>query len=334
MNLLVIGGTLFLGRHAVDIALARGHAVTLFNRGRRAAVFEGRVEQVRGDRNEPAELERLRGRRFDAVIDTCGYRPAQVASLAHVLGPELPHLVFVSSVSAVAAFPPRTPFDETAPVAQGDDGYGPLKARCEQAAQAAWGEGAAIVRPGLIVGPHDPTGRFAYWPQRLVDAADGAPVLAPGRPGRPVQVIDVRDLAAFCIDLAEHRRGGLFHAVGPRVPMAELLEACARAAGTRPTLAWRSDASLLDHGVAPWTGLPLWIPEDDPELGGMLLSDNRRAAGAGLVCRPLLETARATLEWLRAGGDTAAPSPARAHPIDRAQERAVLAATPPPEETP
>lgn len=328
MKLLVIGGTLFLGRHAVEIALARGHEVTLFNRGRRPAVFDGRVEQVQGDRNEAADLARLRGRRFDAVLDTCGYRPAQVAALAEALGPEPPHLVFVSSISAVAAFPPHAPYDETAPVASGDEGYGPLKARCEEAVRAAWGEsGAAVVRPGLIVGPHDPTNRFTHWPRRLAEAADGEPVLAPGRPERPVQLIDVRDLAAFCIDLAERRQSGCFHAIGPRAPMRDLLEACAQAAGTRPTLAWRGDATLLRQGVAPWTGLPLWIPEDEPMLGGMLLSDNARAVAAGLACRPWVETARDTLAWVRAGGDTAPPSPARATPIDRAQERAVLNAS-------
>lgn len=326
MKLLVVGGTLFLGRHVVEAALARGHEVTLFNRGSRPALFAGRVEQVQGNRNEAADLARLRGRAFDAAIDTCGYRPAQVEALAGVLGASVPHMVFVSSISVLASFPPRTPFDESAPMAAGDEGYGPLKARCEDALHAAWPGRAAVVRPGLIVGPHDPTGRFSYWPQRVADAADGEPVLAPGRPERPVQLIDARDLSAFCIDLAEQRRSGVFHAVDRPLPMAALLDACAAAAATRPTFVWRSDATLLRAGVAPWTGLPLWLPEDDAQHGGMLLGDNTRARSAGLACRPLVETARDTLAWLRAGGDGAPPSPARAVTIDRARERALLSA--------
>jgi 2'-hydroxyisoflavone reductase len=294
MNLLVLGGTVFLGRHVVDAAWAAGHRVAVFNRGRKAVAWPGPVEALVGDRD--GDTSALSGRTFDAVIDCSGYRPAQIASVAASLGPRLPHWVFVSSISVVARFPPGQAHDETAPVTTQATGYGGEKARAEEALRALV-PGAAIVRPGLIVGRHDPTGRFAYWPWRL---AQGGTVLAPGRPERPVQVIDARDLAAFCVHLAGTRQAGTFNAVGPPVPMRTLLETCRAAAGTDAGFVWRADADLLAAGVAPWTGLPLWIPEGDPEHGGMLLARNDRAVAAGLRVRPLAETVDDVLAALRA----------------------------------
>ncbi|HEX6704401.1 MAG TPA: NAD-dependent epimerase/dehydratase family protein [Albitalea sp.] len=295
MNLLVLGGTVFLGRHVVEAALAAGHRVSLFNRGRRTVAFPGAVEALVGDRD--ADTSALRGRTFDAVIDCSGYRPSQIASVAASLQPHLPHWVFVSSISVVARFPPGRSHDETAAVTTQDTGYGGEKARAEEALRALCPDRAAIVRPGLIVGRHDPTGRFAYWPWRL---AQGGTVLAPGRPERPVQVIDARDLATWCVSLAETRHSGTFNAVGPPMSMRSLLETCRDVAGSDAHLVWRSDAELLAAGVTPWTGLPLWIPEDDPDFGGMLLARSDRAVAAGLRTRPMADTVADVLDALRA----------------------------------
>ncbi len=293
MKVLVLGGTVFLGRHVVQAALDRGHDVAILTRGLHGrALFPG-VERLVGDRD--ADLGALRGRRFDAVIDCSGYTPAQLRRAAGALEGE-PHYLFVSSISAYAAFAPDVSYDETAPLAQGDVGYGASKARSEEAIAAALPGRVAIVRPGLIVGPHDPSGRFTYWPVRV---ARGGEVLAPGRPARPVQFIDARDLAAWCVRLAETRATGAFNAIGPRLPMAELLDACRAATGSDARFTWIGDEALLALGVAPWTGLPLWLPESDPAFGGMMLADLARARAAGLVTRGVHETIVDTLAWSR-----------------------------------
>ncbi|MDH0862911.1 NAD-dependent epimerase/dehydratase family protein [Mitsuaria sp. GD03876] len=293
MHLLILGGTVFLGRHVIDAALARGHTVTMLNRGRHGPGLFPEVERLVGDRD--GDMSALRGRVFDAVIDCSAFNPGQVERTVAALDTGSPHVVLVSSISAHGTFPPHRTFDESAPLMAGHEGYGPLKARAEEALANALPDRHAVVRPGLIVGPHDPTGRFTYWPTRV---ARGGKVLAPGRPERPVQVIDARDLAAFCIALAEARVTGAFNAVGPRLPMQALLDACVQAApGTDARFTWMPDAQLLVLGVAPWTGLPLWLPEDDPQHGGMLLGDNARAVAAGLRPRPLAETVADTLAW-------------------------------------
>jgi len=294
MNLLVLGGTVFLGRHIVEHALAAGHAVTLLNRGRRSAGLFAEAEHLVGDRD--GELSALHGRNFDAVIDCCGYTAAQMQRAAQALGDGAGQYVFVSSISVRASFPPGQRFGEDGALLDGHEGYGAGKARAEEAIAAALPGRVTIVRPGLIVGPHDPTGRFSYWPDRV---ARGGEVLAPGRPERPVQWIDVRDLAAWCLQLAEQRTAGTFNAIGPNVSMHELLDACRAASGSDARFTWIDDATLLAAEVAPWSGLPLWIPESDAGFGGMLLADNTRAVAAGLRCRSAQDTARDTLAWLR-----------------------------------
>ena len=296
MRLLILGGTVFLGRHVIDAALARGHAVSMLNRGRHGPGLFPEVERLIGDRD--GDMSALRGRAFDAVIDCTAFNPAQIERTLAALDTGTPHVVLVSSISAYGVFPPHRVFDESTPLADGNTGYGPLKARAEEALVRTLPDRHAIVRPGLIVGPHDPTGRFTYWPTRV---ARGGEVLAPGRPERPVQVIDVRDLAAFCVTLAESRATGAFNAVGPRLPMKALLDACVQAAPSSDArFSWKPDTLLLVLGVAPWTGLPLWLPEEDPAVGGMLLGDAARAVAAGLTTRPIQETAAATLAWARA----------------------------------
>lgn len=212
------------------------------------------------------------------------------------------HYVFVSTVSVYARFAPGCHFDETAAVTTAADGYGGAKARAEETLEAALPGRVSILRPGLIVGPFDPTGRFTYWPLRL---ARGGRVLAPGRPDRPVQLIDARDLAQWCVQLALQAKPGVLHGVGPTASMADLLHACQQAGGNAAELVWRDDAALLDAKVVPWSGLPLWIPEADPDFGGMLLANGQRAIDAGLRTRPWLDTARDTLAWAREAGASA-----------------------------
>ena len=322
MKVLVLGGTLFLGRHVVEAALARGHEVVLFNRGRLNPYLFPQIEKLRGDRD--GDLAALRDRRFEAVIDPSGYRPEQVRAVTDVLGGAIAHYVFISSISAYQEFPPHRSFDEDAPLAEGDEGYGALKARCEDMLEETLPGRVARVRPGLIVGPHDPTDRFTYWPRRV---ARGGNVLAPGRPERAVQLVDVRDLADWCVRLAEHNRVGVFNAVGPRstLTMGRLLEDCAAVTEGPARFMWVPDEYLLAAGVKPWTELPLWIPESDSRVGGMLLADNRRAMAAGLTFRPLTDTIRATLEWDRREGAHGHDAPIRVTPIGPEREVELLA---------
>lgn len=321
MRLLVIGGTRFVGRHLVEAALARGDAVTLFNRGRSGPAPAG-VAQRTGDRR--GDLSALAGGHWDAVVDTCGYLPREVAAMAAVLRGRVGRYLFVSSVSVYAATAVGNTEDDALATTDDPDtevvdgrSYGPLKALCEAALQAALGAQATVVRPGLIVGPHDPTQRFTYWPARLARAAvDGAPVLAPGRPDAPVQWIDARDLAAFLLRLIDDDRGGVFNAVGEPVTMSALLQACARAAGVQPALRWVDMATLQARGLQPWTDLPLALP-DDAEHAGFMRTDATRARAAGLQTRPLAQTVADTLAWWRAlppsaqGFDRAGLSPER-----------------------
>jgi 2'-hydroxyisoflavone reductase len=320
MRLLVIGGTRFVGRHLVDAALARGDAVTLFNRGQSGSAPAG-AEQRIGDRR--GDLSALAEGEWDAVVDTCGYLPREVAAMAAALRGRVGRYVFVSSVSVYASTSAGNTEDD--PLATIDDPdtevvdgrtYGALKARCEAALTDALGARATVVRPGLIVGPHDPTQRFTWWPARLARAADGEPVLAPGRPDAPVQWIDARDLAAFLLRLIDDDRGGVFNAVGEPVTMAALLQACAEAAGVRPDLQWVDMATLQARGLQPWSDLPLALP-DDAGHAGFMRTVAARARAAGLQTRPLMKTVVDTLAWWRSlppavqAFDRAGLSPAR-----------------------
>jgi 2'-hydroxyisoflavone reductase len=297
MKFLVLGGSVFVGRHVVEAALAAGHEVTVFNRGSRPLPFGDAVQALHGDRNRDADLAALRGVPADAVIDCCGYTPAQVQASTAALA-RVPFHVFVSTISVFERFAPGVEWDESLPRSAATEGYGGLKARAEDALIAALPGRAAVVRPGLVAGPWDPTGRFTWWPLRV---ARGGELLAPGRPQRPVQFIDARDLGAFCVRLAESRCAGTFNALGDMQPMQALLDTCREAAGSVDARwAWRSDDTLLGAGVVPWSGLPLWIPEHDPTHGGMLLGRNQRARAAGLRPRPWLDTVRDTLHWAQA----------------------------------
>lgn len=331
MRLLVLGGTVFLGRHLVSAALAAGHQVTLFNRGRTdPGLFPG-LETLIGDRD--GGLAPLGGRTWDAVLDTCGFVPRVVADSARALAGAVGHYCFVSSVSVYAE--PMTPgADEEAPLAPlaepatetlDAETYGPLKAACESAVLEALPGRASVVRPGLIVGPHDPTGRFGYWPLRV---HRGGEVLAPGPAGAPVQFIDVRDLAEWMIRLVGEGMSGTFNATGPATPltMRGLVEACRGVAAPGTRVTWVHGSFLIEQGVRPWTDLPLWLP---PSMHALSQLDSGRAVARGLTFRPLADTVRDTLEW-----ELATPPEARRWkpripmpgPLDPERESELLAA--------
>ena len=315
MKLLIIGGTRFVGRHLVAAALERGHEATLFNRGTQPSPFAD-VETISGDRNR--DLDKLQGRRWDAVIDTCGYLPRAVKAAAEMLSGSVERYVFISSQSAYADV--SVPgVDETAPLRtltseQLDrayaidtagqpsygDLYGGLKALCEQAAEQAMPDRVLIVRPGLIVGPYDYTDRFTYWALRV---ARGGEVLAPGRPARPVQFIDARDLAEWIVAMTERGATGAYNA--NRSPnsltMHDVLDECKSISNSDAVFTWASEAFLREENVAAWTEMPLWLPEEEaPQLQGFMFINCDKALAAGLRIRPLSDTINDTLTWARA----------------------------------
>ncbi len=303
MRILILGGTVFVGRALTEAALEAKHTVTHINRGK-TSVPDPRLETLLADRTDEAALRRaVEGRRWDAVMDTSGYLPQVVRRSVDALRERTPLYVFVSTISvytgpefgedgAVAAPPDPLP---DAPV---PEHYGALKAMCESVVRAGFGARALIVRPGLIAGPNDPTDRFTYWPVRM---ARGGVVLSPGRPRRALQFIDVRDLAQWMVRLAARGEGGVFNATGPArsTTMREFLAACRDVAANDASLQWADDAFLLAQTVAPWSEMPLWVPETDDANNGFLDVPIGRARLAGLTFRPMAETIRDTLEWHR-----------------------------------
>jgi len=302
-KILILGGTGFLGPALVEVARPRGHTLTLFNRGKTAPHLFPDVEKLQGDRD--GNLKALEGRKWDAVIDTSGYVPRIVRASAELLAPNVEQYLFVSTISVYKDMS-QPGIEESAPVATVEDEktediskhYGALKARSEKAAEAAMPGRATIVRPGLIVGPGDPTDRFTYWPVRV---ARGGEVLAPGDGQDPVQFIDVKDLATFILGLVERKVTGVFNATGPvqTLHMHQLLEGCKRANGGDATFTWASAEFLEEQKVAPWMQMPVWIPRSDKETGGIGRVSNARAVERGLTFRPLEDTARDTLAWFK-----------------------------------
>jgi len=304
MKVLILGGTVFLGRHLVEAALARGHELTLFNRGQHHADLFPDVDKLRGDRD--GDLGALQGGAWDVVIDTCGYVPRIVRASAELLAGAVKQYIFVSSISVYADFG-TAGIDESAPVGMLPDAtteevtgesYGPLKALCEQAAEAAMPGRVLHVRPGLIVGPHDPTDRFTYWVHRV---AQGGEVLAPGTPQGKVQVIDARDLATWIVRMAETTQTGVFNATGPdyQLTMGDFFETCRTVSSSDAHLTWVDDDFLVEAGVGPWIEIPLWIPASDSDTSGLLDISIGKAVATGLQFRPIAETVRDTLVWDR-----------------------------------
>jgi len=334
--LLVIGGTSFLGRAAVEDALSRGWSVTTFNRGKSGPDAEG-VEALRGDRDDDAALARLAGRSFDVVVDTCGFVPRTVGKSVRALAASGAHYVFVSSISATTTWPGEPTPDgvdgQDCPSDAGpDDGdYGKLKAGCERAVTEVFGERSTIARAGLILGPHENVGRLPAW---LIRMNRGGEVLAPGDPDVPTQLVDVRDLARFLLDCGEHGTSGTFNATAPPASSTygELLQHCVDVTGGRARLTWVADDLLLEHEVEPWTELPLWMPPgQDGDAVWAAATDRTQAAG--MRNRPLRETVADTWAWLEPllrSGEGAPPLPDRdyvkANGIDPAKEAGILAA--------
>ncbi|MCK4872521.1 MAG: NAD-dependent epimerase/dehydratase family protein [Phycisphaerales bacterium] len=306
LKLLILGGTGFLGPHTVNRAIARGHEMTLFNRGKSNTHLFPDLEKLRGDRHD--DLKALEGRSWDAVIDTSGYVPRHVEATASLLADSVKQYVFISSCS-VYADTSKIGMDETAPVIELDEHiveqvktmresfayYGGMKALCEQAAEAAMPGRATNIRPGLIVGPRDTSGRYTYWPVRI---DRGGEVLAPGDGSDPVQYIDVRDLAEWIIKVIEDGTTGIFNAVGPKHPltMAELLYGIQGVTTSDAKLTWVDTEFLNEHGVAPWSHMPVWIPPVDG-YEGFHTTSIARAVAAGLSFRSVAVTAQDTLDW-------------------------------------
>jgi len=327
VRLLLIGGTRFVGRHAVVEAVARGHEVTVFHRGDSEPTDPGfpDVEHRHGDRD--TGLDALAGGRWDAVLDTCGYVPRVVRRGLEALAGSVDSYAFVSSLSAYSEDLGPGTTEETPAVAPDDDGeeitetsYGPMKVACERAVAAAFPGRATIVRPGFIVGPNDAQDRFASWVRR---ADEGGPILAPEPADLAVQLVDARDLATFSIDLVERTADGIWNVTGPdrTLTMGELLETCVRVAGSDATLTWVDgdwlrERKLNEPGEHGWEQLPYWYPE----LPGFSAFDVRKAIGDGLRFRPLAETVADTLAWDRARDRTA---PLNAG-IERSRELALL----------
>jgi 2'-hydroxyisoflavone reductase len=304
VKLLILGGTIFLGRHIVQSALERGHEVTLFNRGRTGADLFPSVEKLHGDRD--GGLGALRGRRWDCVIDTSGYLPRLVRESAEFLKNATSHYTFISTISVYADRQPlgidengllQTLKDETTEEITAET-YGGLKVLCEQAVESVMPNRNLLVRLGLLIGPHDPTGRFTYWVKRM---AAGSEVLAPAPASRTVQFIDARDAASWIVRMSEEQALGPINVTGPTMAMGDCLSTCAQALGSHAHVTWVDEAFLIERGVQPWSGLPLWTPPDGSSIFAI---QTQKAKERGLTCRPLAESVADTFQWASSAGDS------------------------------
>jgi len=298
MKILVIGGTRFVGRHFVEAALANGHEITLFNRGQSNADLFPNVENLQGDRTSDEGLAVLKGKHWDAVVDTCGYVPGVVRKSAELLKDAVGIYLFISTISVYDdIMQPRA--DENAklqtladPTVEEvtNETYGGLKVLCEQVVNDIYGDRALQVRPGMIVGPFDPTDRYTYWDVR---AAHGGEILAPGAPDRPVQMIDGRDLGKFMVHLLEQKTVGVFNATGQVLTWQEWMDTVRTAGGAAAQYTWVSD-DFLKEQQANGGELPFWVPAPYENIFAVSVD---RAVSAGLTFRPALEIARDTLAW-------------------------------------
>ena len=317
-RILILGGTGFLGPATVEAAQARGHHLTLFNRGKTRPGLFPNIEQVHGDRdpNKGGGLKALEGGKWDAVIDNSAYYPRMVTASATLLAPNVKQYILISSISAYAKNDVEGADENSALATMADPSleemgkemqyYGPLKALCEQAAERAMPKRAAVVRPGFIVGPDDPSGRFTYWPVR---AQRGGEILVPGAPSDPVQFIDVRDLGAWLIHLVEQGTTGVFTATGPekRLAWGDFLATCRRAAKADSKLVWVTPEFLEKQKVE----FPIWVPYAG-ETRGFHTWSIARALRAGLRFRPVDDTIKDTLAWYKTqheGGRTRLAGP-------------------------
>lgn len=321
MKLLLLGGTLFLGRHLARAARAKGHQVSVFHRGNHPVDPDLGLEDLLGDRD--GNLKVLENRIWDAVIDTSGYVPRIVKASASLLARSAGHYTFLSSI-AVYPRPEEPNLNESSPVMTMPDEtvevktpqtYGAQKALCERVVEQVFPGRALNLRPGLLIGPDDPTDRFTYWPHRI---ARGGEVLAPGRPERQVQLLDARDLAAWIIDQVEAGLTGTYNAVGPAkaITMAEILDLCRTVNGRDVAFTWVSEDFLQEQKVAPYTDMPLWMPGYDDTV------DGTKAQNRGLHFRPLANTLRDLIQWDR----TRSPDTPRVRGLKPGRENELLSA--------
>jgi 2'-hydroxyisoflavone reductase len=342
LDILILGGTGLTGPHQVRYALARGHKVTVFNRGRHNDRLPAGVTELIGDRNAH-QLDALKGRQWDAVIDNPTTLPFWVKDAGEVLKDTTNLYVFISTISVYDTSKPQAHVDESSPLVEYTNGdplnvtaqqlmndvgalYGAMKSASEREAKKWFGDRTTIIRPTLIVGPGDDTFRFTYWPYRI---AKGGEILAPGDGHDQVQIVDGRDLAEWTIRVVENGTTGTFNAAGPASPitMAEQLYGI-RAAfdGNRDVrFTWVPADFLEAHKISAWGDMPTWIPRSEPDHAVMNV-DNRRAIAAGLTFRPLATSAVDALAWF-----DAAPADARARMLESAglspeRERATLVA--------
>ena len=304
MKILTIGGTVFLGRALVEAALARGHEVTLFNRGQHNPELFPEVEKLRGNRD--GDMEALKGRKWDAVIDTCGYFPRIVRQSAQLLADAVGHYTFISSISVYQNF--RESWDENGPLGQIDDAeaeaaaditganYGPLKVLCEQEVEKALPGRTLVLRPGLINGPFDPSDRFTYWPVRV---AKGGKVLVPGDGTFRVEIIDVRDLAEWNIRLVEANQTGIYNTTGPayKLTMQDLLETCKADTGSDAEFVFVPGEFLQEREVDANRVCCWYVPAEEEDYRYFCEVNCKKAQADGLTFRPLAETARDTRLW-------------------------------------
>jgi 2'-hydroxyisoflavone reductase len=295
MRLLIIGGSAFLGRHVIESALSRGDTVTTFNRGKTGRGLYPQVEELYGDRD--GNLEALKGRTWDAVVDTSGYLPRVVRQSVELLAGSVGHYTFVSSLSAYGD--DNTPNgDESIPLARMDDApdseeimkyYGALKARCEQTVEEFFPGKSVFARAGLIIGKYDQINRFPYWIKRV---AKGGETLAPGDPNAPIQAIDARDLTDFMLHAAENGKSGAFNLTGKTTTIGEILNTVRDVVNPDTRFVWVSDQFLSEHEITPMDGVPFWMPPEIREAFFTRRID--KALAAGLTFRPLTETVRET----------------------------------------
>lgn len=302
MKWLVLGGTKFLGRTFVEEALAAGHEVTLFNRGKTEPGLFPDVEKIVGDRTNPDDLAKLAGRRWDAVFDPSGYVPRVVRMSAERLKDAVDFYVFVSTISvykdhstagADESYPVATIEDESIEEVTGES-YGALKVLCENAVAEIFPGRALHVRAGLIVGAYDPTDRFTYWPARI---QKGGEFVAPLGPDQLMQFIDARDIVRWVLRMAEGRKGGIYNVTGDPKPLGEIFDTIKSVAGSDATPVYIDEKFLVDHEVQPWQELTMWIPASNEAFSHMNETGVEKARRAGLTFRPLADTVRELLAW-------------------------------------
>lgn len=323
LKILILGGTHFLGSHLIEKLQEHGHEVTLFNRGIGNPSLFPTVEKLQGNRD--GDLEAIKGRRWDAVIDTSGYLPRVVEASSKILAEATNHYTFISSISVYENFS-KFNIDENYPLAKLHDEkneeitektYGALKACCEDVIGRNFPNRSLIIRPGLIVGPFDPTDRFTYWPVRVIE---GGKILAPGKPTQNLQFIDVRDLAKWIVLMVERQATGIYNATGPASPITfeQLIEECQKFSKKDIAIQWIDEDFLIKNNLEDWTELPLWLSYKR-NMPGFFNINAQKAIQAGLTFRPLSETIASILAW-----DSSRKNIKRQAGLDREKEKKLL----------